>query len=91
MYGSGGVMNGVSCGEVSHERIGNLAGPVDVLIGEVGEGLVLGVVPPLICEPTDGCLQLLCANTTAGYTSLIPLHTQNLANFPRETELYVHL
>ena len=56
--------------EVSHERIGNLAGPVDVLIGEVGEGLVLGVLPPLVCEPTDGCLQLLYANTTAGYTSL---------------------
>ena len=73
MYGSGGVMNGVSCGEVSHERIGNLAGPVDVLIGEVGECLVLGVLPssvnPLMavsssCVPTPQQVTLVLYHYT---------------------------
>ena len=43
----------------THQRVLYLAGPVHILVGEVLEGLLLGVLPRLCCKPTNGRLQVL--------------------------------
>ena len=46
----------------THQWVLYLAGPVHVFIGEVLEGPLLGVLPDLCSEPTDGRLQILCTH-----------------------------